>query len=168
MAYDETVKKNAFRIYRMTGSVSQVSKVLGIPLDTLYRWQKEENWEEGIVKVSIAVQGLIALQEEAESSLQAKDDFKLLGLCDFLQLSAMDSLISDPACKPKSFKDCISAMEFVRDTKLRIMGKSKNKDEGERTSELSDEELKKELKEATASLSEEPVAELTNGNKEDN
>lgn len=142
---DFSRREKAFKLYAQLKNISQVSKELKIPTQTLHNWKKEEHWDDKLDLLRDKLKTQLDLVKKGEDDLIVHKDMEKLNLLDILEQEVAQA-ITARGLQINSWKDLIATLEFTTKERRLIMGEPTGREINSiEVSFMREEDLDKEI-----------------------
>lgn len=131
--HSKQIKDKAYRAFRETRNLEAVSRLIGIPTKTIYRWKDKYNWdqraEEDDRKALVSIDSIQDKDLEKfckefsvdKGNAETLQEVKAVSkICMATILGNDNDLIDNINLQPKSFKEAVSALKICWDAKQKI------------------------------------------------
>jgi len=122
-------REQAVQLYRKIGSISGVSREPGMPrTPTLFRWAKEDRWEERNKEIQNQVSKYVEAIEIAKRDTHVKEDLQEMEFLKMLEKIVAEKIISGEVL-PRTWREVIETLKFINEEKRLLTGRPTSRTE---------------------------------------
>lgn len=117
-------REKAFQLYaKLHCNKSAVGREMGIPVQTIAIWCKEEDWDNKLRALQTKLRSQYEILQKAKDNVVLQNKIGDLNILEAIELKVAEALTRDTGqLQINSMKDAILAMEFVNKEKRLILG----------------------------------------------
>jgi hypothetical protein len=123
---DPKKRDEAFKSYCRYRDMDLIAQEMGVSVQTVYNWRREDKWDTKLEDLSTRFQGVMNVMKRAEQDLIIADWFSELRLLEFLELQAGQAIAID-GLRPKNWNEALNTLKFVMDRKDKLFERARKK-----------------------------------------